>query len=315
MAPKTSTFLDLKTCLRSKAPHSRSPLLRDNVPHSLLSAHSAKICFICTQPQSAFFLAKLALQGNRANGKKSFPGRVPGPKIRTKMVPKSGPFQKEFFCSAAKKSPKNWTGPWLSLNMVNGNRFSKWQTPLRNAKCSFQAANPTPPSPIQPCGDRQPERRSNRNVYSRSPLLRDNVPHSLLSAHSAKICFICTQPQSAFFLAKLALQGNRANGKKSFPGRVPGPKIRTKMVPKSGPFQKEFFCSAAKKSPKNWTGPWLSLNMVNGNRFSKWQTPLRNAKCSFQAANPTPPSPIQPCGDRQPERRSNRNVYCGGPLI
>ena len=171
MAPKTSTFLDLKTCLRSKAPHSRSPLLRDNVPHSLLSAHSAKICFICTQPQSAFFLAKLALQGNRANGKKSFPGRVPGPKIRTKMVPKSGPFQKEFFCSAAKKSPKNWTGPWLSLNMVNGNRFSKWQTPLRNAKCSFQAANPTPPSPIQPCGDRQPERRSNRNVYCGGPLI------------------------------------------------------------------------------------------------------------------------------------------------
>ena len=132
---------------------------------------------------------------------------------------------------------------------------------------------------------------------------------------TAKTCFICAQPQNAFFLAKLALQGNRSNGKKSFPGRVPGPKKRTKMVPKSGPFQKEFFCSAAKKSPKNWTGPWLSLNMVNGNRFSKWQTPLRNAKCSFQGANPTPPSPIQPCGDRQPERQSNRNVYCGGPFI
>ena len=130
---------------------------------------------------------------------------------------------------------------------------------------------------------------------------------------TAKTCFICTQPQNAFFLAQLAVQDNRANGQKSFPGHVPGPKKRTKMVPKSGPFQKEFFCSAAKKSPKNWTGPWLSLNMVNGNTFSKWQTPLRNAKCWFQGANPTPPSPIQPCGDRQPERRSNRNVYCGGP--
>ena len=145
---------------------------------------TAKTCFICTQAQNAFFLAQLAVQDNRANGQKSFPGHVPGPKKRTKMVPKSGPFQKEFFCSAAKKSPKNWTGPWLSLNMVNGNTFSKWQTPLRNAKCSFQGANPTPPSPIQPCGNRRPERRSNRNVYSISPLLRDNVPHSLLSAHS-----------------------------------------------------------------------------------------------------------------------------------
>ena len=82
---------------------------------------TAKTCFICTQPQNAFFQGQLAVQDNRANGKKSFPGRVPGPKKRTKMVPKSGPFQKEFFCSAAKKSPKNWTGPWLSLNMVNGN--------------------------------------------------------------------------------------------------------------------------------------------------------------------------------------------------
>ena len=132
---------------------------------------------------------------------------------------------------------------------------------------------------------------------------------------TAKTCFICTQAQNAFFLAQLAVQDNWANGQKSFPGHVPGPKKRTKMVPKSGPFQKEFFCSAAKKSPKNWTGPWLSLNMVNGNTFSKWQTPLRNAKCSFQGANPTPPSPIQPCGNRRPERRSNRNVYCGGPLI
>ena len=35
------------------------------------------------------------MQDNRANGKKSFPSHVPGPKKRTKMVPKSGPFQKE----------------------------------------------------------------------------------------------------------------------------------------------------------------------------------------------------------------------------
>ena len=97
---------------------------------------TAKTCFICAQPQNAFFLAKLALQGNRSNGKKSFPGRAPGPKKRTKMVPKSGPFQKEFFCSAAnKKSPKNWTGPWLSLNMVNGNRFQ--QVANTSAKCQM----------------------------------------------------------------------------------------------------------------------------------------------------------------------------------
>ena len=63
----------------------------------------AKTCFICTQPKHAFFLAQLALQGHRANGKKPLAGRVPGPKKGTKMVPKSGSFQKEFFCSVAKK--------------------------------------------------------------------------------------------------------------------------------------------------------------------------------------------------------------------
>ena len=63
----------------------------------------AKTCFICTQPKHAFFLAQLALQGHRANGKKPIPGRVPGPKKGTKMVPKSWSFQKEFFCSVAKK--------------------------------------------------------------------------------------------------------------------------------------------------------------------------------------------------------------------
>ena len=85
------------------------------------------------------------------------------------------------------------------------------------------------------------------------------------------------------------------------------------MVPKSGSFQKEFFCSVAKKSPKNWTGPCLSLNMVRRNRFIKWQTPARNAKSSFEGANPTPPSPMQ---RRRPPARttieSKRTVGCLG---
>ena len=129
---------------------------------------TAKTCFICTQAQNAFFLAQLAVQDNRANGQKSFPGHVPGQKKEPKWFQNLGRFKKNSSAQRQKKSPKNWTNPWLSLNMVNGNTFSKWQTPLRNAKCSFQGANPTPPSPIQPCGNRGPERRSNRNVYSRT---------------------------------------------------------------------------------------------------------------------------------------------------
>ena len=75
---------------------------------------TAKTCFICTQPQNAFFLAQLALQGNRANGKKSLPGRVPGPKKGTKMVPNSGSLRRILLAQWPKKVPKIGPGPALA---------------------------------------------------------------------------------------------------------------------------------------------------------------------------------------------------------
>ena len=114
MAPKTSTFFGLKTCLGKRYWLSRPPPLRDNVPHGLFSAHSAKTCFICTQPQNAFFLAKLALKGNRANGKKSLPGRVPGPKKRNQNGSKIWAVSKRILLlSGPKKVPKIGPGPAL----------------------------------------------------------------------------------------------------------------------------------------------------------------------------------------------------------
>ena len=105
---------------------------------------TAKTCFICTQPQNAFFLAQLALQGNRANGKKSLPGRVPGPKKGTKMVPKP---RRILLAQWPKKVPK--IGPGAALAWTWSEKGFKWQTPSRNAKSSFEGANPTPPSPMQ----------------------------------------------------------------------------------------------------------------------------------------------------------------------
>ena len=113
---------------------------------------TAKTCFICIQPQNAFFLAQLALQGNRANGPKSrYLVEFPAQKKEPKWFQNLGRFKKNssFLLSGQKKSPKNWTGPCLSLNMVRRKRFIKWQTPSRNAKSSFEGANPTPPSPMQ----------------------------------------------------------------------------------------------------------------------------------------------------------------------
>ena len=87
----------------------------------------------------------------------------------------------------------------------------------------------------------------------------------------------------------------------------PAQKKEPKWFQNLGHFKKNSSAQWPKKSPKNWTGPCLSLNMVRRNRFIKWQTPARNAKSSFEGANPNAAQP----GDRLPERRSNRNVLWG----
>ena len=84
----------------------------------------------------------------------------PAQKKEPKWFQNLGHFKKNSSAQWPKKSPKNWTGPCLSqkkvpkigclsLNMVRRNKFIKWQTPARNAKSSFEGANPTPPSPMQ----------------------------------------------------------------------------------------------------------------------------------------------------------------------
>ena len=142
-----------------------------------------------------------------------------------------------------------------------------------------------------------------RITYSRPP------PHTmcptafLAPTLTAKTCFICTQPQNAFFLAQLALQGNRANGKKPLPGRVPGPKKEPKWFQILGRFKKNSSCSVAKKVPKIGPGPALAWTWSaekgssSGKRYRempnlrlKVRTQRRPAQCSS--------------GDRLPERRS-----------
>ena len=219
---------------------------------------TAKTCFICTQPQNAFFLAQLALQGNRANGKKSLPGRVPGPKKGTKMVPNSGSFQEEFFLlSGQKKSQKLET--WSA---EKGSSSGKRYREMPNLRLKVR----TQRRPAQFC-----------TVGCPTAFLAPTLTAKTFHLHSATKCI---------FSGPACVQGNRANGKKSLPGRVPGPEIL-------GRFKKNSSCSVAKKSPKNWTGPCLSLNMVRRKRFIKWQTLSRNAKSSFEGTNPTPPSPMQ----------------------
>ena len=180
----------------------------------------------------------------------------PAQKKEPKWFQMLGPFKKNSSCSVAKKSPKNWAGPCLGLNMVRRKRFIKWQTLSRNAKSSFQGTDPTPPSPMQQW--RPPARTTIVSRTGRPPPQTMCPTAFLAPTLTAKTCFMCTQPQNAFFLAQLALQGNRANGKKSLPGRVPGPKKGTKMVPNSGSFQEKFFLLSGQKKSQIGPGPALA---------------------------------------------------------
>ena len=112
----------------------------------------------------------------------------PAQKQEPKWFQNLGRFKKNLLLSGvAKRSPKNWTGPCLSLNMVRKNKFIKWQTPARNAKSSFEGANPTPPSPMQRW--RPPARttiESKRTVGGPGSEGDKTVePHLLVKVHSA----------------------------------------------------------------------------------------------------------------------------------
>ena len=54
--------------------------------------------------------------------------------------------------------------------------------------------------------------------------------------------------------------------------------------------------------------------MARRNRFSKWQTPARNAKSSFEGANPTSHSHFS-CGYAPERRASLFNTYCYIPTL
>ena len=216
----------------------------------------------------------------------------PAQKKEPKWFQNLGRFKKNSSCSVAKKSPKNWTGPCLSLNMVRRKRFIKWQTPSRNAKSSFQGANPTPPSPMQQW--RPPARTTIVSRTVGQHLFDTMCPTAFLAPTlTTKTCLSALSHKMHFFWPSLRCKVIEQMVKSRYLVEFPAQKKEPKWFQNLGRFKKNSSCSVAKKSPKNWTGPCLSLNMVRRKRFIKWQTPSRNAKSSFQGANPTPPSPMQ----------------------
>ena len=110
---------------------------------------TAKTCLSALSHKMHFFWPSLRCKVIEQMVKSRYLVEFPAQKKEPKWFQNLGRFKKNSSCSVAKKNPKNWTGPCLSLNMVRRNRFIKWQTPSRNAKSSFQGANPTPPSPMQ----------------------------------------------------------------------------------------------------------------------------------------------------------------------
>ena len=115
----------------------------------------------------------------------------------------------------------------------------------------------------------------------------------------AKTCFICT-PKTCIFSGPTCAVIEQIV-KSRYLVEFPAQKKEPKWFQNLGYFKRNSSAQWLKKTPKNWTGPCLSLNMVRRNRFIKWQTPARNAKSSFEGANPTPSSPMQ---RRRPSART-----------
>ena len=91
----------------------------------------------------------------------------------------------------------------------------------------------------------------------------------------------------------------------------PAQKKEPKWFQNLSRFKKNSSCSVAKKSPQNWTGPCLSLNMVRRKKVHQVANAI--AKCQifvFEGANPTPPSPSS-SGDR-PARTTIVSRTVGG---
>ena len=135
--------------MEASHPYSRPPPLRDNVPHGLLSPTLLRLFHLHSATKCFFFWPNLRCKVVEPMVKSRYLVRFPVQKKESKRFQNLGRFKKKSSAQWPKKSPKNWTGPCLSLNMVRANRFSKWQTPAQNAQSSFEGANPTLPSPIQ----------------------------------------------------------------------------------------------------------------------------------------------------------------------
>ena len=105
-----------------------------------------------------------------------------------------------------------------------------------------------------------------------------------------------------FFWPSLRCKVIEQMAKSRYLVEFPAQKKEPKWFQNLGRFQKNSSCSVEKKVPKIGPGPALALNMVRRKKFIKWQTPSRNAKSSFEGANPN--AKTSPSGDRLPERRS-----------
>ena len=127
-----------------------------------------------------FFWPSLRCKVIEQMEKSRYLAEFPAQKKEPKWFQILGRFKKNSSCSVAKKSPQNWTGPCLSLNMVRRKRFIKWQTLSRNAKSSFEGTNPTPPSPMQQW--RPPARTTigSRTVAPPLSCFRDFWQHEIL---------------------------------------------------------------------------------------------------------------------------------------
>ena len=108
---------------------------------------TAKTCLSALSHKMHFFWPSLRCKVIEQMVKSRYLVEFPAQKKEPKWFQNLGRFKKNSSCSVAKKSPKNWTGPCLSLNMVRrkkvhqvANAIAKCQ--IFVSRCEPNAAQP-----------------------------------------------------------------------------------------------------------------------------------------------------------------------------
>ena len=130
---------------------------------------------------------------------------------------------------------------------------------------------------------------------------------------TAKTCLSALSHKMHFFWPSLRCKVIEQMVKSRYLVEFPAQKKEPKWFQNLGRFKKNSSCSVAKKSPKNWTGPCLSLNMVRRKKVHQVANAI--AKCQIFVSRCEPNAAQPNAAVATACQNDDRITYCGGPWI